>query len=311
MALSYFSHSLASKNVFFTLKGHPRSFKATNRFLPISFDWKDIERWGWLHCVWLIEANRLICNMIYFGHHVTLTWGQSLTLTFRNIKIHFSKRMNERNTIVPLPTLYLCWFKRYSWKKQNYPKTSIFTMFGLWRLNRWPGVNFDDDLIKRRVQKLSIAFRCVFLAILVPEIPACFLKNIMTFSNFWPLMTSGDLNIALRWKMTEILSNVRIESNRMLLPRLSSPLSFWVRGGWLHTPPPLWRSWPRPPLGRGLNNCYNIPCPYPHSVGAISVSIPVGCFLFCFTATSLCANLPTMWFPNSPVLYIHNLVFLS
>ena len=43
-----FGPPVTSKGVFFAdslLKGHPRSFEATNILLPITFDWKDIERW--------------------------------------------------------------------------------------------------------------------------------------------------------------------------------------------------------------------------------------------------------------------------
>ena len=64
------------QGVFFAdslLKGHPRSFEATNSFLPITLDWKEIERWGWPHCVCLAETHRLICNMTFSGQVMTLT----------------------------------------------------------------------------------------------------------------------------------------------------------------------------------------------------------------------------------------------
>ena len=57
--------------------GHLRS---PTVFLRITFDPKEIKTWEWSHCVSLIKTHRYICNMTYLGHHVTLTWGQILTL---------------------------------------------------------------------------------------------------------------------------------------------------------------------------------------------------------------------------------------
>ena len=53
-------------------KGRLRSPEVTNRHLPITFDQKEIETWDWCQYVRLGQANRLICNMTHFGHHVTL-----------------------------------------------------------------------------------------------------------------------------------------------------------------------------------------------------------------------------------------------
>ena len=36
-------------------------------YLPITLYWKEIETWGWVHCVLLVNAHRLICNMTYLG----------------------------------------------------------------------------------------------------------------------------------------------------------------------------------------------------------------------------------------------------
>ena len=55
-------------------KGHLRSPEVTNRHLPTTFDQKEIETWDWCQYVRLGQANRLICNMTHFGHHVTLAW---------------------------------------------------------------------------------------------------------------------------------------------------------------------------------------------------------------------------------------------
>ena len=51
------------------------------------------------HGVRLVNAHRLICNMVYLSHRVTFTWGQILTLTFQCRYVHVSTRLGERNTM--------------------------------------------------------------------------------------------------------------------------------------------------------------------------------------------------------------------
>ena len=84
--------------------------------------------------------------------------------------------------------------------KEYFTRISYFTIFDLWRLNRWPEVTFYVDLIKKGVEKLSTGVICVLIAITVPDTMTRFLKNIKTSIELWPLMTSGDPNIALREK---------------------------------------------------------------------------------------------------------------
>ena len=108
------------------LKSHQRSLEATNGFLSITLDWKDVDSWEWLHCVCLIKMHRLICNMIYFGYYVTLTWDQILTLTFQGQLIYLSNSVCQRNTVMPLSILYLNKFKSYSWNNIS-PITAILT----------------------------------------------------------------------------------------------------------------------------------------------------------------------------------------
>ena len=55
-------------------KGHLRSPEVTNRHLLITFGQKEIETWDWCQYVCLGQANRVICNMTHFAHHVTLAW---------------------------------------------------------------------------------------------------------------------------------------------------------------------------------------------------------------------------------------------
>ena len=89
------------------LECHQRSLEATDSFLSVTLDCKEIEHWGWLHCVCLIKTHQLICNMTYFGYYVTLTWGQILTLAFRGHIIYLSNCLDERKTMMLLPILYL------------------------------------------------------------------------------------------------------------------------------------------------------------------------------------------------------------
>ena len=43
-------------------------------FLSITFDWIETQTWEWHQNVCLAKAHRLICNITYLNHHVTLTW---------------------------------------------------------------------------------------------------------------------------------------------------------------------------------------------------------------------------------------------
>ena len=63
------------------------------QFLPITWDWEELETWKWSKCVCLVNTHRLICNL---GHAVTLTWGQ--ILTFWGQTVYFSIHLDERNT---------------------------------------------------------------------------------------------------------------------------------------------------------------------------------------------------------------------
>ena len=57
--------------------GQSRSPAGLCQYLTIE---KKLQTWTWCYCAFLVETHRLICNMTYFGQHVTLTWGQILTL---------------------------------------------------------------------------------------------------------------------------------------------------------------------------------------------------------------------------------------
>ena len=61
------------------------------RFLPITFDRNELETWGWCHSVRLVKAHRLVCNMTYLGHTVTLTW--------RDLRSNFKIDLSRTNSI--------------------------------------------------------------------------------------------------------------------------------------------------------------------------------------------------------------------
>ena len=136
---------------------------------------------------------------------------------------------NIGDDTVVVPLNHQFWMENWIRGSQD---TCTLIICDLWRLNLWPEVTFDEGLIKRTVQKLSIGIICVILASTVPDATARFLKNIIKSIELWPLMTSGDPNIALRGKMTEILLKVLIKSYRMLFYRVFlSLLVFELQGG--------------------------------------------------------------------------------
>ena len=51
-----------------------RSLEVTNSFLLIIWEPNDIETWDCCHCVCLRKAHRMMYNLTYLGHRVTLPW---------------------------------------------------------------------------------------------------------------------------------------------------------------------------------------------------------------------------------------------
>ena len=178
--------------------------------------------------------------MINFGHYVTLAWGQILTLTFRDkVIISFESSLREKYDDAIADSLSLLVQRLYV--KEYF---ACFIYFdNMWPIeayiNHWPEVTFDEDLIDRRVQKLSIGISCVLLAITVHDATARLLKNIITSIKLWSLMTSGDPNIVLREKMTKIFFLITFWELSNVFYRVLTLLVFWVtRGGYNDIPPP-------------------------------------------------------------------------
>ena len=132
------------------LKGHQRTevirvYKQV--FLSLTLNWKDVERWWWLHYFCVIKTHRLICNVTYFDYYVTLTWYFDLDLSKSNhTSFEASLRGKHDDAIVDSLSLLL---QKYSWK--NIP--AILTIFGLWGLSPWPEVTFDQSLSKEELKK--------------------------------------------------------------------------------------------------------------------------------------------------------------
>ena len=74
-------------------RGHLGSTEVTNRFLLITYDWKELQTWTWSHCACLVEPHRLVSNMTYLGQRVTLTWGQILTRPFKVTMCMFQRTL--------------------------------------------------------------------------------------------------------------------------------------------------------------------------------------------------------------------------
>ena len=152
--------------------------KSPTVFLRITFDPKEIETWEWSYCVFLIKTHRYICNMTYLGHHVTLTWGQILTLTFQGHAIHVSMRLDEANTMVSKLLLYH--FKHGSYHRKTVSlKNAVFDLS--WPLTPKPLVLGEiwRQLGERAFQELSIAFLNFDVAVTGTEIMRIIWSHVM------------------------------------------------------------------------------------------------------------------------------------
>ena len=107
--------------------------------------------------------------MTYLGHHVTLTWGQILTLTFQGHAIHVSMRIDEANTMVSKSLLYH--FKHGSYHRKTVSlKNAVFDLS--WPLTPKPLVLGEiwRHRSERAFQELSIAFLNFDVAVTGTEI---------------------------------------------------------------------------------------------------------------------------------------------
>ena len=98
-------------------KGHLRTevFRAHQQFLHITFDYKELETWDCCQYVRLGKTHRLICNMTYLGHHVTLTWLElrlnfDLDLSWLNYILRRRREISSFEITKPSKTLAFSWW---------------------------------------------------------------------------------------------------------------------------------------------------------------------------------------------------------
>ena len=179
------------------LKGHPRSQRSSTvfEFLPITFDWKEIQRRGWSHCVSLVETLQMICNMTYFGDldlDLDLDPRSNFDLDLLRSKDTFSEasRRAEHDGAIFIFVSLL--------SKKLLPKNNLREKrkFFLW----WPLepklLTLGQIWAKNATgawRELPDAFFEFLLAVILFEIFANVCEKIAIFSTFdlwWPLVTS-------------------------------------------------------------------------------------------------------------------------
>ena len=174
-------------------QGHGRSWKVTISSSGITFDRNQLERWKHHTCVKADDADRLICNMTFSGHVMTLTWGQIFIMTFQII--YHSTRLDKRNTMLAREILCLYWGKSY-YRKTCVAKTCYFWSFCSLEAKPLILDQIWDHISERRLKELSNALSRSTVALLVPELCASLSKNV-EIGQIWPLVTSGDLTFDL------------------------------------------------------------------------------------------------------------------
>ena len=137
-------------------KGHLRSPEVTNRHLPITFDQKEIETWDWCQYVRLGQANRVICNMTPFGHHVTLVWldlrsNFDLDLS-KSFYIWFDAPQRDKHNGITFVALSLK--LKILLSKTRFGK---FWNFDPWRPQFWPEPKNDRNDFEMIFRELSNA----------------------------------------------------------------------------------------------------------------------------------------------------------
>ena len=184
----------------FSLKGHLRSHYDVIGspyffFLLITFDRNELETWGWCHSVRLVKAHRLIGNMTYLGHTVTLTWRDMRS----NFKIDLSRIINkwidsawrEEHDGVKIIPLFLVLEKLFM--NKHFPKTYFFPLV----TSRTYSIRLTANLraqIESGDQGLSVCYLIILLANIGIEIIAIFCENnpiLRKLDLFWPPVTSN------------------------------------------------------------------------------------------------------------------------
>ena len=101
--------------------GQLRLQMESNSFSLTTSDRCMLERWKHLRWVRLDDTDRLICNMSFSGHVMTLTWGQIFQLTLQGQVIVHSTCLYQRSTMLVKSMSWL------SWVKKKLPKKNLRT----------------------------------------------------------------------------------------------------------------------------------------------------------------------------------------
>ena len=134
--------------------------------------------------------------MTCLGHHVNLTWGQILTLTFQGHSIHVAMRLDEANTMVSKSFLYHFKDGRYHRKTVSL-KNAVFDLS--WPLTPKPLVLGEiwRHLSERAFQELSIAFLNFDVAVTGTEIMRIIWSHVTEAVRF-PYWTNLNSKVILR-----------------------------------------------------------------------------------------------------------------
>ena len=133
-------------------KGHGGHSRSPTVFLPITWEPNEIETWDCCHCVCLRKAHRMMYNLTYLGHRVTLPWldlkstfdldlsrsnytwfdapwwekhdGIKIVALPLKLKILSSKKRFEKNfEFWPLVTSILTWAKKWpKWFRNDFSR---------------------------------------------------------------------------------------------------------------------------------------------------------------------------------------------
>ena len=140
-------------------KGHGGHSRSPTVFLPITWEQNEIETWDCCHCVFLRKAHRMMYNLTYLSHRVTLPWldlrsnytwfdaswrdkhdGIKMVALPLKLKILSSKnRFGKILEFWPLVTSILTWAKKWpKWFRNDFSRAfeRRFPFFSTMRRSR-------------------------------------------------------------------------------------------------------------------------------------------------------------------------------
>ena len=120
-----------------------------NSFLRLTFVRIEIEHWGWSQCVSLGWTDRLICNMTFLAHHVTLP-DVKFWLSRFNVQMHIFRRVSTGRRGTRWHHNYVSSFLclKVVFEKTNFAKGAILAIFDFCSPTSLSWTNFDQILGK-------------------------------------------------------------------------------------------------------------------------------------------------------------------